>query len=521
MPFIDFNTDIFENTEAGDFDCIIIGAGIAGIMISIKLAEKNKKVLLIESGHFTEDAAQQRLNRVVQTGKHMAAAVEGRKRAIGGTSIAWGGQSLPFSPIDFEKRNWIENSGWPIKYEALVPYYPLANRFLGIDEWNYESDIFKKLKYDPLHLNSKLIYQHFSKWAPQPNMKTLHGKTLERDVTVLYNCILKKINIEQNSGNVKTIELVNSKHKSQTIDVTKLILTTGGIETNRILLGNTHQIPGGIGNSCGLLGKGFMEHPSIVVGHLDSNGKSNYSLQRMFNTHIYKKRKYSLRLSLTADAQINQKLANGSAAIMFSYAEGQKTVYDIFAEKKIFSVKNLVLILKNIKSISLSVYAYLIHKFIYKHKAKSLVGLIMEQEPCLESSISLSNETDIFGLQLAKINWVITEKTWNSVLKMCTYLKEEFIRLNIGRLQLKDCINSQNTDWQLLFTDANHHMGGTRIGLSAQEGVVDQNLKVWGHNNLFICSSSVFPTSSHSNPTLTIMALGLRLVDYLTDDAQP
>src|SRR4051812_21093393 len=103
MPFIDLNTYANE-LAAENFDVVIIGAGAAGILLSVQLSRKGKRILLIESGHFTEDDKRQVLNNVDQTGKILEAAVSGRKRAIGGTTIAWGGQSLPFSSIDFEKR---------------------------------------------------------------------------------------------------------------------------------------------------------------------------------------------------------------------------------------------------------------------------------------------------------------------------------------------------------------------------------------------------------------------------------
>ena len=60
-----------------------------------------------------------------------------------------------------------------------------------------------------------------------------------------------------------------------------------------------------------------------------------------------------------------------------------------------------------------------------------------------------------------------------------------------------------------------HHIGTTRMASSPSQGVVDENCKVHGLNNLYIASSSVFPTSSYANPTLTIVAMAIRLADYL------
>src|SRR5258708_27353857 len=145
MPFTDLNIEPVS-FASDHFDVVIVVAGAAGILLDIELSRRQKKILLLESGHFTEDEERQKLNTVVQTGKTLTNAVWGRKRAIGGTTIAWGGQSLPFDRMDFERRDWIANSGWPFSYDELAGYYPLANRFMKVDELDYEEDIFRLLK---------------------------------------------------------------------------------------------------------------------------------------------------------------------------------------------------------------------------------------------------------------------------------------------------------------------------------------------------------------------------------------
>ena len=52
---------------------------------------------------------------------------------------------------------------------------------------------------------------------------------------------------------------------------------------------------------------------------------------------------------------------------------------------------------------------------------------------------------------------------------------------------------------------------------NSSEGVVDKNLKIHGVKNIYLSSSSVFPSSSSVNPTLTIAALSLRLADHLLE----
>ncbi len=141
MAFIDLNTKHPSSFSIPSADFVLIGAGAAGILLAIKLCREGKNVLVLESGHFIEDNKKQELNNVVQEGKILNNAVWGRKRAVGGTTIAWGGQSLPFTSIDFEKRDWVQNSGWPLSYDDMKEHYAEANAFMGIDNMNYSTDI--------------------------------------------------------------------------------------------------------------------------------------------------------------------------------------------------------------------------------------------------------------------------------------------------------------------------------------------------------------------------------------------
>jgi len=65
-----------------------------------------------------------------------------------------------------------------------------------------------------------------------------------------------------------------------------------------------------------------------------------------------------------------------------------------------------------------------------------------------------------------------------------------------------------------------HHMGATRMAKSPHDGVVDEQCRVHGVDNLYIAGSSVFPTSGIANPTLTLLALTFRLGDHLTEVAK-
>jgi choline dehydrogenase-like flavoprotein len=104
VPFIDFNVSL-PPYDWSAFEYVIVGAGAAGILLAVKLTTNGRRVLLIESGHFALDDQRQALNEVEQSGKPLSNPVWARKRVIGGTTTVWGGQSLPFSSMDFELRD--------------------------------------------------------------------------------------------------------------------------------------------------------------------------------------------------------------------------------------------------------------------------------------------------------------------------------------------------------------------------------------------------------------------------------
>ncbi|MFM6037592.1 MAG: GMC family oxidoreductase, partial [Sphaerospermopsis kisseleviana] len=90
-------------------------------------------------------------------------------------------------------------------------------------------------------------------------------------------------------------------------------------------------------------------------------------------------------------------------------------------------------------------------------------------------------------------------------------LKQEIAVAGIGELQI---VRDGNLP-KLIHPGLHHHMGTTRMNDDPRQGVVDRNCQVHGVSNLYIASSSVFPTGGYANPTLTIVALAIRLADYV------
>jgi hypothetical protein len=513
MPFHRLRRDIPIPKQ--EFDYTIIGAGAAGINLALSLSKKGAKVMLIESGLFDLNERHQQLNNVILTGKNMNGITSGRKRAVGGTTLAWGGQSLPFSELDFEERNWVNNSGWPLKYKDIGRYYAEANKFMGIDNSVYYGNkVLSTIKLKDPGFNTDLLEYHVSKWAKEPNFKKLYHKELEKNIFVLFDATLDHIHKNTN-GNITHIDIINFEGTKLNLSVKTLIISAGGIETNRILLNQPELFSDSQNYS--LLGRGYMDHPCITAGYVITN--NIFRLQKFFNTHIKEAKKISLRLSLSKKVQIQKELLNGSASILFEHNNATSDVFKLI--KDLRNNRDLKSILRYIKyspKILKSVFAYFMHAFLYKSDVDANLVLMLEQESIQSSFISLSDSLDELGHRIVKVNWDISDSTWKTAISLSKMVKDELERLKFGHVILDSRIEANNKHWKELLSDVNHHMGGCKMSLLPKQGIVDKNLKVWSINNLYLASCAVFPSTSHSNPTLTLLALCQRLTAHLTNE---
>ena len=139
----------------------------------------------------------------------------------------------------------------------------------------------------------------------------------------------------------------------------------------------------------------------------------------------------------------------------------------------------------------------------------------LEQAPNPDSRIALSTYRDALGLRRARVDWRLTDLDRRTLQVAAQTVALELGRLNLGRVHVPEWLLDQQPDWDRELADYNHHMGATRMASDPARGVVDRDCRVHDVHNLYIAGSSVFPTAGHVNPTLTIVALALRLADRL------
>src|ERR1700722_9951152 len=112
----------------------IIGAGAAGISLACELDGRGFDVLLMEAGGVASRVGDFYEGSATPPHPHPR---QFRRVGFGGTTGVWGGRCVPFDPIDFERRDYIANTGWPITYEDVARFYPSAMEFCDAGRFDF------------------------------------------------------------------------------------------------------------------------------------------------------------------------------------------------------------------------------------------------------------------------------------------------------------------------------------------------------------------------------------------------
>ena len=502
-------------------DLCVIGSGAAGLAVASEMLQAPLKTIVVESGGLDQELPTQGLYDVQISGLPHPGSTQGRFRICGGSTTQWGGQGLPLMPLDFERRDWVPNSGWPISFDELIPYYARANRFLLLDSMNLDTDLFAHLRTSPPAFESQRVWYHFSRWSPKPSVREHYLPDLAKSdrCTLLLHANLTRVVLEGELDRVQAIEARPLQGQTSVVRAKAFVLCVGGIETARVLLSNREQQTTGIGNAHDLVGRFFQDHPSAMVGWLKT--RHPVRAQRLLNVFHKNGLKYSVRCTATPQLQREREMLNISMGTTFvednPALQDLKDVYARLRQGKFTgtTARKLFRAASHPAASVSPVWNYLARGRSFAPGARMQIGLTSEQEPNPESRVLLSQDKDVLGIFRSNVCWKLTERTLYTIRQFAQVLQEEFRRSGIGEIDLEEWVRGDSAPWTDHVTDQFHHIGTARMNDSPRLGVVGKNCRVHGVNNLYIGSSAVFPTSGHSNPTLTIIALCLRLADWL------
>jgi choline dehydrogenase-like flavoprotein len=516
----------FENAATVNADVCIVGAGAAGIAIAREFIGTPYKVLILESGGLDPEPETQELYKSNVVGLPHAGIHDGRVRIFGGTTTLWGGQALRFDAFDLQERSWVPYSGWPITQDMLEPFYERAARVLQLGPLISYHDLCGTFGIEPPALNPTQLYMECSQWSPKPNFATTYHKQLNRakNVTALLHSNVTSVITNKAATTVEKIEFMSLAGKKGTARARFYIICCGGIETARLLLASNGIQEHGIGNDHDLLGRYFQEHIHIRFGQFAV--KHRKRLQNLFESFYKGGLKYFPLITLSQRMQAEKKLLSIHGSPIFDDTEGSgvvalKQLFKILVRKSNAKPGELRHLVGN-ALISPGDILRIGYRFYAKHRSGGprqgavSMGAQAEVAPNPQSRVFLAPSRDRLGMRKISIDWRLGELERRTVSEYAGTVATEFERIGLASLNLRqvDILNDP-VQWVTMARDSAHHMGTARMHETPQFGVVDPNCRVHGVDNLYIGSSAVFPTCTRSNPTLTILALCLRIADRL------
>jgi choline dehydrogenase-like flavoprotein len=499
-------------------DLCIVGAGAAGISMALEWVNSPLRVLLLEGGGFDPDPQMQDLYRGDIVGQPYYPLQAARLHYFGGTTGHWAGFCSPYDPIDFETRPWVPHSGWPIRREELDPFYERAHRVLQLGPYTYDAHAWERRdpEFVPLPLDPRVVWTKMWRFSPPTRFGTKYRDAIvnARNVHLYTNANVCELEANESVAAVEGLRVRTPEGKQHHVRARCYALACCSIQNARLLLASNRQATAGLGNAHDLVGRYFMEHLEMPSGELvlarPQAAKMNIYV---FN---FQGRPPRGELALSADVQRENAILNGTASLeagmlgeqvesTFQYLTPQRIDALLAWERRGWKGPTPPEFVKGPPPESVAAAPLHVHHLMTRQ----------EQAPNPDSRVTLSAEKDAMGMPRVKLDWRLTELDKRSIRRFYEVLGRELGRTGIGRVQIRDWLLDDDRTWPSFVSGGWHHMGTTRMHADPKQGVVDANCRVHGLGNLYIAGASVYPTAGAANPTLTLVALALRLSDHL------
>jgi glucose dehydrogenase len=478
------------------YDVCIVGSGFAGTVLGRTLAGRGVRVLLLESGRgltaWLTDRRLRGLARYEFSGDTDYPLSRTTSRLLGGNSNFWTGRCERFHPSDFEPHPYTPpENPWPIGYADLEPHYDQAEQVLRVRGGPRSS--FSPPRKSPLPL------------PPKPDISVLKqlgarlGVTFEESATATPTKTLRIFNVRQEllpaflasercalvtgvsvtrllAGPDRRIVGAEVKCLDGTTKIARarrFVISCGGIESPRLLLlSSSEQFPNGVGNAHDMVGRGFNEHPNVSF---------TTSIPHTWGTIVP-----------------TNKIARTHQYYSAFRGEGLGSVFPAIRQGWVLPNHIATYRLRDVPQIVMTRLRRLV-------RAPLFIGAGIEMKVSPANRVMLSrSHTDRFGNPIAHLILNYSEEDRQLLDRTRGLLRDWLPRINAGSA----------TELEIAWS--RHFQGACRMGRSPATSVVDADLRVHEAPNLYVCGSEVFVTGGAMQPTLTIVALALRLADHLT-----
>ncbi len=533
--------------EIPDADICIIGGGPAGIALALALGARGPSVLLLEAGGLSPAQGGQTQRHGHKVTATHAAAELAMCRALGGTSHWWGGRCVPLDDIDFEGDTQECASQWPFPHSELSAFYDEAARFFGLPEAPFTAA--------PLGpAISPASFACLERWSPTPSLGAAHRKALETSsgILVLTGALVCDMEIDLLGQRLRSI-LLSGQNGTRQLQPRTIVLSCGGLETTRLLLMLQRKYPGMMGGENGALGRYYMGHLSGRIAQLVlknpehahqfdfSCDRGAFARRRLTLDPEELKRRGLLNIAFWPDNPPFHAAAHGSGALSLVWLAlafppiGRRLLSEAIRQNHIGleqtnRVRHVINILGSPLRTARELSAILKARYLSRprqpgfllHNRSGIYDLHFhaEQAPNSRSRVELSDRQDVWGMPCLDVDLAFTKADAASVVEAHDVLKRALEGSGWADVRFSEVEGDRAACVLAQARDGFHQIGTTRMGVDPAKSVVDANCRVHGLQELYIASSSVFPTSGQANPTFATVALALRLARHLSEKAR-
>jgi len=535
----------------------VVGTGAAGTTAALELAEKGHDVVLLEGGAVRRTRDRQE----TYEGEVESSGLDGsthpplettRVKKLGGTTGAWGGRCAPLDAIDFERRDFVDASGWPISRSSLDPFYARATTYCEAGEPEYTSaEALPGSGNFLLHdeQQTELDDGKVLRYSRPTDFGKTYRQQLERSpiVRCLHHANVLRFELDT-AANVEAAIVASSPGREFRVTARFFVIAAGGLETARLLLESERYRRQPICAGHDLIGRYYMTHLDALVGSCRFRREPppaayTYELSR---DGVYCRR----LICLTAGAQQKHELLNFSAVLYMpppddpSHGDGLLSTFAVakdllyrfrigfkarrhgMEKEPIDYPSHARNIVRNPWGLPLFTADWTRRRWLASRKLPSFLVrpssgefrllVSAEQSPVKENRVLLSDDQwDAFGVPRLKVMWSVRPQDYESIVGNLEVVANNFRALDIGSLEIAEDVDGLMSEMGGGFLGGTHAMGTARMSATPRTGVVDGECRVHGVNNLYIASSAVFPTGGFAAPTLTIVALSVRIADKI------
>ena len=538
----------------------VIGSGPAGITASLELGRAGHDVILLEGGgarleRRNQDSFRGRVEPSdlfrQELGSSHPPLDTLRQKRIGGTSGAWGGRCYPLDDIDFETRDYVPHSGWPISREMLDPYYARASRYVEAGEYEYLGRL--AFPRSPRYLvgdapETEIDDSKIWRFSRPTDFGKAYRHALrdEAHIRLYFHGTALWLDIDATDGRVRAVVAASVPGREFRVEAEHFIGAVGGLESARLLLVSSRRSGSKIGAGHRAIGRYYMTHLDGIVGDVHFRThvpKAAHSYERSHDG-VYCRR----LLRLKDGTQVRERLLNlGSVFYMPSptdpaHRDGLLSAF-VLAKESLYRAKagfrsrrfglgrdeplhvgqHITNVLHHPAELAAFAARWPRQRWLASRRIPSFLTesksghyrlhFSAEQSPSSSNTVALDTESDRFGIERIRVRWSPSESDYESIVRSLAIVASELDRLGVASVDVPRGTQDLARAMGGGFLGGTHAMGTARMSTSPRTGVVDANCRVHGMSNLFVASSAVFPTSGFGPPTLTIVALAVRVAE--------